>query len=143
MRPRAAARDPHAPQQAPDRDGHGLHADPAGGHRRAGRGAQRAGQGQRHHPPRHERRARLRSEPARARAAARRARPASTLTQVLERIHLTPGAEELVRVLKRLGYRTAVISGGFIEVVEPIRKQLGLDYAYANTPRSQGRRAHR
>jgi phosphoserine phosphatase len=37
-----------------------------------------------------------------------------------------------VRVLKRLGYRTAVISGGFIEVVEPIRQKLGLDYAFAN-----------
>ena len=58
--------------------------------------------------------------------------PASTLKTVLERIKLTPGAEELVRVLKRLGYRTAVISGGFIEVVEPIRQQLGLDYAFAN-----------
>jgi phosphoserine phosphatase len=58
--------------------------------------------------------------------------PASALKDVLARIHLTPGAEELVRVLKRLGYRTAVISGGFIEVVEPIRQQLGLDYAFAN-----------
>jgi phosphoserine phosphatase len=58
--------------------------------------------------------------------------PASTLKDVLERIQLTPGAEELVRVLKRLGYRTAVISGGFIEVVEPIRQKLGLDYAFAN-----------
>jgi phosphoserine phosphatase len=59
--------------------------------------------------------------------------PESAIVQVLDRIHLTPGAEELVRILKRLGYRTAVISGGFIEVVEPIRKRLGLDYAYANT----------
>ena len=58
--------------------------------------------------------------------------PASTLKTVLDRIELTPGAEELVRVLKRLGYRTAVISGGFIEVVEPIRQKLGLDYAFAN-----------
>jgi phosphoserine phosphatase len=59
--------------------------------------------------------------------------PAATLKTVLDRIKLTPGAEELVRVLKRLGYRTAVISGGFIEVVEPIRSQLGLDYAFANS----------
>lgn len=58
--------------------------------------------------------------------------PASTLEKVLASIKLTPGAEELVRVLKRLGYRTAVISGGFIEVVEPIQKRLGLDYAFAN-----------
>jgi phosphoserine phosphatase len=59
--------------------------------------------------------------------------PRSALTDVLSRIELTPGAEQLVRVLKRLGYRTAVISGGFIEVVEPIREKLGLDYAFANT----------
>ena len=58
--------------------------------------------------------------------------PKSALTDVLARIELTPGAEQLVRVLKRLGYRTAVISGGFIEVVEPIQKRLGLDYAFAN-----------
>jgi phosphoserine phosphatase len=61
-----------------------------------------------------------------------RGTPESALTDVLARIVLTPGAAELVRVLKRLGYRTAVISGGFIEVVEPIQKQLGLDYAFAN-----------
>jgi phosphoserine phosphatase len=58
--------------------------------------------------------------------------PVSALSDVLSRIVLTPGAEGLVRVLKRLGYRTAVISGGFMEVVEPIRQQLGLDYAFAN-----------
>lgn len=58
--------------------------------------------------------------------------PVSALSQVLERIQLTPGAEDLVRILKRLGYRTAVVSGGFIEIVEPIQKRLGLDYAYAN-----------
>ena len=48
-------------------------------------------------------------------------------------IDLTPGVEHLVRVLKRLGYRLAVISGGFIEVVEVIQKRLGLDYAFANS----------
>jgi phosphoserine phosphatase len=58
--------------------------------------------------------------------------PVSALSDVLARIKLTPGAAELVRVLRRLGYRTAVISGGFIEVVEPIQKQLGIDYAFAN-----------
>jgi phosphoserine phosphatase len=58
--------------------------------------------------------------------------PAAALQEVLARIELTPGAEDLVRILKRLGYRTAVISGGFIEVVEPIQKRLGLDYAFAN-----------
>jgi phosphoserine phosphatase len=64
--------------------------------------------------------------------------PVSALADVLQRIKLTPGAENLVRVLKRLGYRTAVISGGFMEVVEPIRAQLGLDYAFANRLEVEG-----
>ncbi len=61
-----------------------------------------------------------------------RGAPASILEDVQSVIHLTPGAEHLIRVLKRLGYRLAVISGGFIEVAEPIRARLGLDYAFAN-----------
>jgi phosphoserine phosphatase len=68
----------------------------------------------------------------RARVKLLKGTPATALVDVLERIELTPGAEELVRVLKRLGYRTAVISGGFIEVVGPIQERLGLDYAFAN-----------
>lgn len=58
--------------------------------------------------------------------------PASILTDVQALIELTPGAEHMIRVLKRLGYRLAVISGGFLEVAEPIRQRLGLDYAFAN-----------
>lgn len=58
--------------------------------------------------------------------------PESILTEVLDAIELTPGAEELIRVLKKLGYRLALISGGFIELAEPIRQRLGLDYAFAN-----------
>lgn len=58
--------------------------------------------------------------------------PESILTDVQAKIELTPGAEQLIRVLKKLGYRLAVISGGFIEVAEPIRQRLGLDYAFAN-----------
>lgn len=58
--------------------------------------------------------------------------PVSIFDDVLEKIELTPGAENFVRVLKRLGYRIAVISGGFVQVTEPIRQKLGLDYAFAN-----------
>ena len=54
-------------------------------------------------------------------------RKISKLTLVtLSAMAVAPGAEQLVRVLKRLGYRLAVISGGFLEVVEPIRQRLGL-----------------
>ena len=48
------------------------------------------------------------------------------------RLTLTPGAEETVRTLKELGYRVAAISGGFDVFVEPLRRRLGLDYAYSN-----------
>lgn len=71
-------------------------------------------------------------ESLRLRVAALEGVPTSVFAEVYERIELTPGAENLVKVLKRLGYRIAVISGGFMEVVEPLRQRLGLDYAFAN-----------
>lgn len=58
--------------------------------------------------------------------------PDTVFADVLERIELTPGVERFVAVLKKLGYRIALISGGFIQVAEPLRQRLGLDYAFAN-----------
>lgn len=54
------------------------------------------------------------------------------IERVYQRIEFTPGAEELIRILKRLGYKTALISGGFSCVADRIRDRLGLDYAHAN-----------
>ncbi len=45
---------------------------------------------------------------------------------------LTEGAEDMLRVLKTLGYKTAVISGGFSTAADSLKEKLGLDYAYAN-----------
>ncbi|RDW76999.1 hypothetical protein BP6252_05052 [Coleophoma cylindrospora] len=45
----------------------------------------------------------------------------------------TKGAPELIRALKRLGVKTAVVSGGFIPLTQWLADSLGLDYAYANT----------
>lgn len=45
---------------------------------------------------------------------------------------LTEGAPELLRVLRALGYKTAVISGGFSFAADALRAKLGLDYAYSN-----------
>lgn len=59
--------------------------------------------------------------------------PVEVLDQVYRDMTLTPGARELVRVLKRLGYRLAVISGGFTFFTNRLKAELGLDYAYANT----------
>ena len=45
---------------------------------------------------------------------------------------VTEGARDLLRVLRTLGYKTAVISGGFTFAANALKEQLGLDYAYAN-----------
>jgi phosphoserine phosphatase len=47
-------------------------------------------------------------------------------------ITLSPGAAELVRALKALGFKTAVLSGGFSPLTSWQAQQLGLDYAHAN-----------
>lgn len=57
---------------------------------------------------------------------------ADALEEVYRNIPFTPGAKTLVRVLKRLGFKTAVISGGFAYFADRIKEDLGLDYAYAN-----------
>jgi len=49
-----------------------------------------------------------------------------------ERITFTPGAAELVRALRRLGWRTAVFSGGFVNLASWVQSTLGLDHAHAN-----------
>lgn len=58
--------------------------------------------------------------------------PAERLEDVKNDVRLTPGARTLCRTLKRLGYRIAVVSGGFTQVVEPLAEQLGIDYVAAN-----------
>jgi phosphoserine phosphatase len=53
--------------------------------------------------------------------------------EVAEQLILTPGAQTVVRTLKRLGYVLAIVSGGFIQVTDKLKDRLGLDYAHANT----------
>jgi phosphoserine phosphatase len=52
--------------------------------------------------------------------------------QVYGRIEVTKGARELIRVLRTLGYKIAIISGGFTDVTERLKSELKIDYAYAN-----------
>jgi phosphoserine phosphatase len=59
--------------------------------------------------------------------------PESALARVIERIPLTEGAERLVYTLKRLGYRTAILSGGFTFFGRVLQQRLGIDYLHANT----------
>ena len=58
---------------------------------------------------------------------------ARVLEDLSRNLPLTEGAETLLRVLKRLGYRTAVISGGFSVAAEALQKRLGIDFAWSNT----------
>ena len=69
----------------------------------------------------------------RARAALLEGLPASSLDRVRDRITLTPGARTLCRTLHRLGYRIALVSGGFTEVIAPIAAELGVSDVRANT----------
>ncbi len=58
--------------------------------------------------------------------------PETSLAQVAERIPLTDGAERLMSTLKRLGYKTAILSGGFSYFGRKLQEKLGFDYLYAN-----------
>lgn len=69
----------------------------------------------------------------RARAALLEGLPATAFANVRDRITLTPGARTLCRTLKRLGYRVALVSGGFTEVIAPIAAELGVSDVRANT----------
>lgn len=55
------------------------------------------------------------------------------IERAANRIELTPGARTFVRTLKRLGFRTAIVSGGFTAVTDRLAEELGIDHAYANT----------
>ena len=57
---------------------------------------------------------------------------ASCLDKVYEGLVLTAGARTLVRTLKRLGYRFAIVSGGFSQVTDRLAADLGIDFAAAN-----------
>ncbi len=57
---------------------------------------------------------------------------AAALDQVYADLALAPGARTTVRVLKRLGYRFAMVSGGFTQLTDRLAADLGIDFALAN-----------
>src|SRR3954449_9537918 len=65
---------------------------------------------------------------------------AKVLQELADNLPLTEGAETLLRVLKRLGYRTAVISGVFSVAAEALKKRLGIDFAWSSTLEIEGGR---
>ncbi len=56
----------------------------------------------------------------------------SVLKDVAANLPLSEGAERLISNLKRVGYKIAIISGGFTYFGEMLKNKLGLDYVYAN-----------
>lgn len=54
------------------------------------------------------------------------------LEKVAARIKMTEGAERLISTLKSLGYKTAILSGGFTYFAKGLQAKLGIDYIYAN-----------
>ncbi|HET7327837.1 MAG TPA: phosphoserine phosphatase SerB, partial [Nocardioidaceae bacterium] len=57
---------------------------------------------------------------------------ASVLGEVYDAITLAPGARTLVRVLRPLGYRFAIVSGGFTQITDRIAADLGIHHTAAN-----------
>ncbi len=56
----------------------------------------------------------------------------SVLSSIAASLKLTEGAEQLIRTLKALGYKTAILSGGFNYFGNYLQQKLGIDYMYAN-----------
>ncbi len=59
--------------------------------------------------------------------------PEEAIQIARDKIKLTPGARTFIRTLNVLGYRTAIISGGFTAITRSLADDLGIDYAFANT----------
>ena len=58
--------------------------------------------------------------------------PAEQVYSLLDKIPLTPGAERLMRTLRLLGYKTAILSGGFNFFARNLQQRLGIDYVHSN-----------
>jgi phosphoserine phosphatase len=58
--------------------------------------------------------------------------PAEAVQRVADRVPLMDGAERLTSTLSRLGYKMAILSGGFTFVGRGLQRRLGIDYLHAN-----------
>lgn len=56
----------------------------------------------------------------------------SVMQDIAEHLPITEGAERLMSVLKRCGYKIAILSGGFTYFGEYLQRKFGIDYVYAN-----------
>ena len=72
------------------------------------------------------------AESLRARVALLEGVSESALDEVYASLAYAPGARTMIRTLKRLGYRFALVSGGFTHIIERIAAELDIDYYAAN-----------
>ncbi len=56
----------------------------------------------------------------------------SVLVSIAERLPITEGADNLISTLRHLGYKTAILSGGFNYFGKFLQQKLGIDYVFAN-----------
>jgi phosphoserine phosphatase len=56
----------------------------------------------------------------------------SALQRVAGALKITEGAEHLISTLRKLGYKTAILSGGFTYFARHLQARLGIDYIHAN-----------
>jgi phosphoserine phosphatase len=72
------------------------------------------------------------TESFRARVALLKGLDESVLSGIAARLQLSEGAEQLILTLKALGYKTAILSGGFTYFGKYLQQRLGIDYVHAN-----------
>ena len=68
----------------------------------------------------------------RARVSLLKGLPESVITEVQQEITLTDGAQDLVNTLHSKGHSVALVSGGFIDIIEPMIRSLSIKYYKAN-----------
>lgn len=68
----------------------------------------------------------------RERVALLKGMPESDLKSILDKIPLTAGVKDFISKVKALGYKTAIISGGFNYFAHAFKNQLQIDYAFSN-----------
>lgn len=56
----------------------------------------------------------------------------SVMKEIAENLPVTEGVERMMTVLKRTGYKTAILSGGFTYFGNYLKDKFGFDYVYAN-----------
>lgn len=71
-------------------------------------------------------------ESLRRRVALLKGLPESVLGEVAATLPLTEGLERLMSTLKKLGYKTAILSGGFTYFGRALQRRFGFDYVFAN-----------